>query len=56
MEDIKGDNSIISSIVLWISILVFVLVTIWIIQAFDNQENQDQDKLYRQTSEQIIGS
>jgi hypothetical protein len=55
----KDDNKRIgniSAIVLWISILIFVLVTIWIIQVFDSQGNQDQEKLNRQLSEQVKSS
>jgi uncharacterized membrane protein len=53
MEVSKDHISIISSITLWISIIIFVLVTMWIIQVFDSQDNQDQDKLDRRTSEQV---
>ena len=56
MKDPKKHIANISSIALWISILIFVLVTIWIIQVFDSQVNQDQEKLNRQISEQIKSS
>ena len=52
MEVSKDHISIISSITLWISIIIFVLITMWIIQVFDSQDNQDQDKLDRRISEQ----
>ena len=50
----KGNNDInskVSAVILWISIIVFVLVTIWIIKVFDSQDNQDQERLNRVTSE-----
>jgi cytoskeletal protein RodZ len=56
MKDNKDNTPRNSSIALWISIVIFVLVTIWIIQVFDSQENQDQEKLNRQISEQVKSS
>jgi cytoskeletal protein RodZ len=56
MKDDKKHITNISAIALWISILIFVLVTIWIIQVFDSQGNQDQEKLNRQLSEQVKSS
>jgi hypothetical protein len=53
MKVIKRYNLSISSLTLWISIIIFVFVTVWIIRTFDNQDNQDQDKLDRQMSYQI---
>jgi hypothetical protein len=53
MKENKKHTVNISSIALWISISIFVLITIWIIQVFDSQGNQDQEKLNRQQSELV---
>ena len=56
MKANNDNNSIVPGITLWISILVFVLVTIWIIKVFDSQDNQDQERLSRMTTEQDRGN
>jgi len=56
MKANNDNNSIASTVTLWISIMIFVLVTIWIIKVFDSQDNQDQERLNRMTTEQVRGS
>jgi hypothetical protein len=53
MKAIKKYYSTTPTLVLWIFIIIFALVTIWIIRVFDNQDNQDQDRFNRQMSYQI---
>lgn len=42
-QDIKTDRT--SDAALWISIVFFVLITLLIILAFDNQDDQDRKKI-----------
>jgi hypothetical protein len=56
MDVNSNNNSTVPAITLWISIIIFVLVTIWIIRVFNSQDNQDQERLHRISSEQVRGS